>query len=106
MKHLKTYEKKEYSKYKVGNYIIWHDEKDWEILEIIPHKTTFRSNTIKIKELYYLNKDDFLNFSNGNTSDIDLSSDEERSAIKYVSNDLEDCKEKIIHLKIAMKYNL
>jgi len=37
---------------------------------------------------------------------LDLLSKEERDAIKYVSDDLEDCKERIILMATANKYNL
>jgi len=104
MKYLKTYEGK-HTKYKIGNYIVWNDEDIWEICEIIS-KTNL--NTIRVLDKFYL-KDYNLNThtSEFNTpSNIDLLSKEERDAIKYVSDDLEDCKERIILMATANKYNL
>lgn len=104
MKHLKTYEKlePEYSIYKVGNYIIWNNNDSWEICEI---STRVNSDIIKVIDLYYL-EDNELKYNDGYKYNIDLSSDEERNSIKYVSDDLDDCKKRIQLLAATSKYNL
>lgn len=103
MKYVKTYEDTEYDEYKIGYYIIWYGDLDWEICKI---SSKVNLHTIKVLDLFCLSNNILEKQKREILSDIDLGTEEERESIKYISDDLEDCKEKIMILSTANDFNI
>jgi hypothetical protein len=105
MKYIKTYEKNKLPQYKVGRYIIWYDdeiEDSWEICKIVKNNWP----SIAVTTLYCIKDNNLQNYNNENSANIDLLESEEYNCIKYVSDSLEECKEKILLFSIINKYNI
>jgi len=113
MKYLKTYEDKKFLKeLKPDTYVIWIDDSGIPgILEIVDNKDTDMSkkdnkNAIWVKPLYYLENDTIKKSVFNNTTWIDKRIPSDIECIKYVSKNLEECKELLPKFVDINKYNL